>query len=145
MLLESGHRSMVAWNFMFSICFLSISLSIWARIARSRFEEKWEPERPLYTRPNNRSTREAKDEGREDTPNESVARDLLFNQSATRWDATTQVRRVERAAAVSESERESNENRSARTSRKSVPSLYTCSQFPSVYWIPYKSTCSFTF
>ena len=38
MLFESGHRSMVAWNFIFSICFLSISLSIWARMARSRFE-----------------------------------------------------------------------------------------------------------
>lgn len=33
--LESGHLSMVAWNFMFSICFLSISLSIWASMERS--------------------------------------------------------------------------------------------------------------
>jgi hypothetical protein len=64
MLLESGHRSMVAWNFMFSICFLSISLSICARMERSRFEAKWEPERPLYTRAKNRSTNSRKRERR---------------------------------------------------------------------------------
>ena len=85
MLLESGHRSIVAWNFMFSICFLSISLSICARMERSRFEAKWEPERPLYTRAKNRSTKERKREGRRERGHAllmSVARDLSFNQSA---------------------------------------------------------------
>lgn len=84
MLLESGHRSIVAWNFMFSICFLSISLSICARMERSRFEAKWEPERPLYTRAKNRSTKR-KREGRRERGHAllmSVARDLSFNQSA---------------------------------------------------------------
>jgi hypothetical protein len=86
MLLESGHRSMVAWNFMFSICFLSISLSICARMERSRFEAKWEPERPLYTRAKNRSTNSRKRERRGDRERghalaKSEARDLRFNQS----------------------------------------------------------------
>ena len=50
MLLESGHRSIVAWNFMFSICFLSMSLSIAAKIERSSFDAKYGGlSRRLYT------------------------------------------------------------------------------------------------
>lgn len=57
MLFERGHRSIVAWNFMFSICFLSISLSIWAKMARSSFEEEMAAEAPaLYTQNNRWST-----------------------------------------------------------------------------------------
>lgn len=56
MLFDRGHRSMVAWNFMFSICFLSMSLSIWARIVGSSLKPEWVPQRPLYTQAKNRST-----------------------------------------------------------------------------------------